>query len=269
MDLDADAIRRYTTGAAGDRLADLKAFAEIDSTNSYLMQMPGPAPGRVDVAVTSNQTAGRGRHGKTWQSPPGSGVCLSTAYTFAERPKNLPALTLALGVAAIMALEELGAPGIKIKWPNDLVAMDGKLGGILTEVQTRSGGAVTVVTGIGVNVDLHGERDFGGESHWARQIVDLKSICEPPLREQIIGGLITHFTDAFLDYEKSGLAAVSRRWSLYDWLLGREVVVDTATEQLTGIGAGIAEDGALLVDTPDAGVQHITSGTVVTAGARN
>ncbi len=267
--LDADAIRRFTTGVAGDRLGDLSVFAEIDSTNSYLMQMSGPAPGEMDVAVTSNQTAGRGRHGKTWQAPPGSGLCLSAAYTFASRPENLPALTLALGVGAITALEELGAYGIEVKWPNDLVALDGKLCGILTEVQSRAGGAVTVVTGIGVNIDLQDDPDFAAKSDWARQVVDLKSICTPPSHEQIAGALLTHFMQAFLEYEKTGLAAISHRWSLYDWLLGREVVIDTATAQITGVGAGIAEDGALLIDTPDSGIKQITSGTVVLAGARD
>ena len=75
-------------------------------------------------------------------------MCLSVAYTFAAQPDNLPALTLGLGLGAVDALEELGATGIEIKWPNDLVARDAKLGGILTEVQQNSAGAVTIVAGM-------------------------------------------------------------------------------------------------------------------------
>ena len=175
-------ICQFARESTNDRLLHIETFAEIESTNSYLMQLPGPEPGSCRIAVTNNQTAGRGRHGKTWQSPPGSGLCLSAAYTFAARPDNLPALTLALGLGAIDALEELGARDVELKWPNDLVALDGKLGGILTEVQQRSPGAVTVVTGIGVNVDLDTELDFSIESDWARQVVDLKKVCDelPP-----------------------------------------------------------------------------------------
>jgi biotin-(acetyl-CoA carboxylase) ligase len=61
---------------------------------------------------------------------------------------------------------------------------------------------------------------------------------------------------------------VADRWSRYDWLLGREITIDTADHQFSGIGAGVAEDGALLVDTKDSGIRRVTSGTIVIAGAR-
>ena len=77
--LDADAIRQSLGELVSSRLAGLEAFPEIGSTNSYLMQQAAPAPGQVHVVVTDNQTQGRGRHGRTWQSPPGSGLCLSLA----------------------------------------------------------------------------------------------------------------------------------------------------------------------------------------------
>lgn len=154
MRLDSDVIRRSLDEATARRLEILEVFSEIDSTNTYLMQQPGPFPGQVRVAVTDNQTAGRGRHGRTWQSPAGSGLCLSMAYSFASSPADFPALTLAIGLGAISALQSLGVGGVQLKWPNDLIVMNGKLGGILTEAQTQSAGAVTVVTGIGLNVDL-------------------------------------------------------------------------------------------------------------------
>ena len=154
MSLDADAIRQFTSDDTQDKLAQLEVFAEIDSTNSYLMLEPGPPAGKLRVAATTNQTAGRGRHGKTWESPPNSGLCISVAYTFGSRPENFSALTLATGLASIAALEELGVGAVQLKWPNDLIANDGKLAGILTEVHQNSSGAMTVVTGIGINVVL-------------------------------------------------------------------------------------------------------------------
>lgn len=267
--LDAELIRQFASGPVGERLAHIKVFSEIDSTNSYLMQRPGPEAGRLSVAVTNNQTAGRGRHGKTWQSPPGSGLCLSAAYTFQQQPENLPALTLALGLGAIDALKELGASGVELKWPNDLVALDGKLAGILTEVQQHSVGAVTVVTGIGVNVDLTSEPDFGIETDWARQVVDLKSICGvQPSHEELAGQFTMHLLRAFVDFETAGFSAMADRWSRYDWLLGRDITIDTANTQISGVGAGVADDGALLVDTPESGIQRVISGTIVRAGSR-
>ena len=267
--LDAEVIRQLAKDPVRERLAHIKVFSEIDSTNSYLMQMPAPEPGRLSIAVTSNQTAGRGRHGKTWQSPPGSGLCLSAAYTFTQQPENFSALTLALGLGAINALESLGASGVELKWPNDLVAMDGKLGGILTEVQQQSAGTTTVVTGIGVNVDLASTADFEMASGWAQRVVDLKSICDDqPSHEEIAGEFTTQLLQAFVDFETSGFAAMADRWSRYDWLLGRDITIDTADQQFSGVGAGIANDGALLVETPESGVRRVTSGTIMRAGSR-
>lgn len=267
--LDADEIRRYANDPVRERLATIDVFAEVESTNSFLMQEPGPEPGMISIAATSNQTAGRGRHGKTWLSPPGSGLCLSVAYTFSTQPENLPALTLVLGLGVVHALEELGATDVEIKWPNDLVALDGKLGGILTEVQQRSGGGVTIITGIGINVDLQSKLDFGMETDWARNVVDLNSICEvSPTQEEIAGTMASHLLQAFVDFEHSGFTAVADKWSRYDWLLGREITIDTADRQFSGVGAGVADDGALLIDTPESGIRRVSSGTIVIAGSR-
>lgn len=267
--LDADVIRRSLGAATSTMLADFEVFNEIESTNSYLMQQPGPPPGQLRVAATDNQTAGRGRHGRTWQSPPGSGLCLSTAYTFALSPENLPALTLAIGIGVIETLAGMNITGVQLKWPNDLIAMDGKLGGILTEAQGQSSGAVTVVTGIGLNIDLNERLDFGLETDWARRIVDLKSyVGEVPATEQLAAKLIAGLHRTFADYEDRGFATVVERWAEYDWLFGRELTIDMPQRQVTGVGAGIADDGALLVDTGSAGMQRVTSGSVVMAGLR-
>ena len=270
ISLDAEVIRQLANDSVRERLAHIKVFAEIDSTNSYLMQTPAPEPGKLGVAVTNNQTAGRGRLGKIWQSPPGSGLCLSAAYTFAKQPENLPALTLALGLGVIDALNELGARGVELKWPNDLVALDGKLGGILTEVQQQSAGTATVVTGVGVNVDLQGSDDIDMVNGWARQVVDLNGICAvQPGHEEIAAQLTAHLLQAFLDFEASGFESMAERWSRYDWLLGRDITIDTSDRQFSGVGAGIANDGALLVDSPEFGLRRVTSGSIIKAGPRS
>lgn len=267
--IDADTIRLFAGESTVERFAGLHVFAEIDSTNSFLMQQPGPHPGELSLAVTTNQTAGRGRHGKTWHSPPGSGLCLSAAYTFASEPQNLPALTLALGLGVVDALEELGIDGVQLKWPNDLVALDGKLGGILTERQQRTTGSVTVVTGIGLNLDLTDVDDFGAEAGWARRIVDLKSLCEQvPQRERIAGVLATRLLQTFVEYESNSFTHFIEPWSRRDWLFGRKITVDTANGHIAGVGAGVAADGALLISTPGSGVLRVTSGSIVVAGNR-
>ncbi len=108
ISLDAGAIRGALSEHVAVRLFSIEVFPEIESTNSYLMQQEAPPPGQARVALTDNQTKGRGRHGRTWQSPPGSGLCVSVGFTFTVQPANLPALTLAIGLGAIAALERLG-----------------------------------------------------------------------------------------------------------------------------------------------------------------
>lgn len=265
MRLDKVVIRNALRAALTQRLLALEVFAEIDSTNSYLIQQPGPAPGHFHVAATDNQTAGRGRHGRTWQSPPGSGLCLSLSYTYPPGPANLSPLTLAVGLQTIDTLRELGIGGLKLKWPNDLIAADRKLGGILTEARTQSDGGVTVVTGIGLNVDLGAQTDlaFGTDALGA---IDLKRhAVELPAWNELASGLINGLSQTLVDFETAGFASVIERWRSCDWLLGKNVTIDTPQSRIRGVGAGIAEDGALLIDTPSSGRCRIRSGTIVTS----
>jgi BirA family biotin operon repressor/biotin-[acetyl-CoA-carboxylase] ligase len=267
-ELNAEVIRQSLDEAAAARLGELEIFSDIESTNSYLMQQPGPVLGETRIAATDNQTAGRGRHGRTWQSPPGSGLCLSMAYTFSVTPANLPALTLAIGLGVIDNLQALGINGVQLKWPNDLIAMNGKLGGILTEVHGRSSAAVTVVTGVGLNIDLGDGEDFDLDSSWAQRVVDLKShVVELPGRERIAASMINGLSKSFVDYEANGFTLFANRWREIDWLFGRELVIDSTQKEISGVGAGIDDDGALLVETASEGLRRVTSGSVIAAGA--
>ncbi len=264
--LDADAIRAGLGDLASSRLAAIETFAEIDSTNSYLMQREAPVPGRFRVALTDNQTAGRGRHGRRWLSPPGSGLCLSIAYTFVEQPENLAALTLAIGLGVVEGLEDLGVQGIKLKWPNDLIAGGGKLGGILTETQSWTNGAIAVVSGIGLNVDLPGKLDLYDDLDRPQRVVDLADIADRvPPRNELAACIVDRLCAACVAFEQHGFASHAARWPARDWLLGRKLTVNTPGQQVEGTGAGVAEDGALLVDTGAGAFSRVTSGTVTVA----
>lgn len=267
--LDADVIRQNLGETVAARLGSLDVFAEIDSTNSYLLRQPAPAPGKIRIAATDNQTAGRGRHGRTWQSPAGTGLCLSAAYIFPSPPENLPALTLAIGLGVIEALRELNVTTVQLKWPNDLIATDNKLGGILTESRGQPDGAVTVVSGIGLNVDLDERLDDFLDMDEGRRAIDLKSqTADLPDWNRIAASLVSGIGQAIVDYEAAGFAPFSRQWSEHDWLFGREVAINTPQGEIKGTAAGIAEDGALLIDTLSEGRQRVTSGSVRMAGMR-
>ena len=264
--LDVSRVQRPLSELANSKLDKLEVFSSIASTNTYLLAQPGPAAGRYRVAIADHQTSGRGRHDRRWISAPGSGLCLSFAYTFSATPEQLPVLTLAIGVGVIGALQHLAVDGVSLKWPNDIVALDGKLGGILTEVQSDTGDEVTVVTGIGLNVQLGEDIDFGAESDWAHRAVDLNSIKKkPPVRELLAGTIIEHLYRTFSRFENLGFAGFAEAWQRHDWLRDREITVDMPDRQLTGVAAGVDDDGALLVDSKS-GRTRVISGSIVMAG---
>jgi len=266
--LDAAGVQRPLTDLANANLERLDVFSSIASTNTYLMTEPPPAAGRYRVAMADHQTAGRGRHDRRWISAPGSGVHLSIAYTFPDPATQLDGLTLAIGVGVIDALQRLDVQGLGLKWPNDIIALDGKLGGILTEVQSGRMPDVTVVTGVGLNVNLEERPDFGAETRWAQQPVDLHSI-KPELtdRELIAGTLIDSLYLTLKRFEDSGLAGFMDDWRQHDWLQGRDITVDMPDRQVTGIAAGIGDDGTLFVHTRG-GPVSVLSGSIVMAGDR-
>jgi len=175
-------------------------------------------------------------------------------------------LTLAIGVSVIESLQLAGVDGVSLKWPNDIVALDGKLGGILTEVQSRPGDGVTVVVGLGLNVHMREQIDLGEDSDWAHRAVDLHSMMDAlPEREFLAAVIIEHLYASMVKFEAQGF--VSGDWQQHDWLLDREVTADMPDGPITGMAAGVDRDGALLVDTKN-GQQRVISGSILMAGGK-
>lgn len=265
--LDKSLLRRSLGRVPTSKLEKLDVFESVASTNSYLLAEPPPAAGGIRVAVADQQTSGRGRQSNRWLSPPGAGIYLSLAYTFAGQPAELPALTLALGVGIVEVMRDLNVDGVKLKWPNDIVALEGKLGGVLTEARTKSGDGITVVAGVGLNVDLPETLDVGAGSDWAQRAVDLKSLlADCPERELIAAALIASLFASMATFEEQGFAAFANAWQRHDWLLGRSVNVAMSNRRLAGVAAGVDADGALLLDTTE-GRTRVINGSIILSGS--
>ncbi|TDJ45323.1 MAG: biotin--[acetyl-CoA-carboxylase] ligase, partial [Gammaproteobacteria bacterium] len=127
----------------------LDVHEEIDSTNQALLDAAPRVAGELNVALAEYQHAGRGRRGRRWAAPFGGGLCFSAGWLFEEMPQDLSALTLATGVVVRQVLLEATGLAVQLKWPNDLVWDDRKLGGILVEFTAESQGRCYVVIGIG------------------------------------------------------------------------------------------------------------------------
>jgi len=261
--LTTDNVRTLISEECLLHLDTLEVFPEIESTNSYLLDQPCPTPGRYRVALAEHQTAGRGRMNRSWISPPSTGLCMSMAFTFETMPENFPSLSLAIGTGIAQALERVGAHGIAVKWPNDIVSQDGKLGGILSEVVPSKGGGVTVVVGVGLNVDFKNlDTSVAIDSSIGRP-GDLASCCDKlPSRAAIAAALVACLWETMVHFERDGFSPFHESWLKYDWLRGHEVTIETAAGLDAGIADGVDIDGALLVNT-DGNRRRFTSGSVI------
>lgn len=254
---------REAIGECRSRLDRLEVFSEIESTNSYLLGQPCPAPGRYRVALAEYQTAGRGRMNRSWYSPRSSGICMSLAYTFRRMPGNLPSLSLAIGSSIAGVIRRFGVHDIGLKWPNDIVVRDAKLCGILSEVAPAGPDGLTVVTGIGLNVDLADARTDMGRSTGIGRMIDLASCSDSlPSRSAIASILIESLFDTMQRFGAAGLSQFLPAWDRHDWLRGRRITVETPGGPVAGVADGIDQDGALVLNSGSV-VRHLTSGSVI------
>ncbi len=236
-------------------------FPEIDSTNNHLLRQPPPTAGSLAVAVAEHQTVGRGRHDSTWVSAPGASLCLSTGYAFRRAPSELPPLTLALGIGMAGRLTASLAVRIAIKWPNDLIAGGGKLGGVLTEVH---GDADTpaVVAGVGINVEPHAGLAGVTRQPGTPRPTNLAAILPArPCREQLAALLIDAMFDTFVAYDDAGFHGFRDAFEKVDWLAGRRVGIEASSGEIRGVASGIDRSGRLRVDT-GSDIAHVLSGAV-------
>jgi BirA family biotin operon repressor/biotin-[acetyl-CoA-carboxylase] ligase len=260
--LDAATLRAALQPETAARLAKLEVFTELGSTNRQLLR-EAPPSARLDVCVAEFQTAGLGRRGRTWTTPLGAGVCLSVGWHFAEMPAELPALTLAVGVVVRRVLERVAGLAVALKWPNDLVFDERKLGGILVDLAVEAQGGSHVVAGIGLNVALPHEL-LPNLSDWPRGAIDLATALnrEPPARLALVAALVDDLGMLFVDYAATGFAAYRNEWRSGDYLRGRAVRLDEAAGAVTGTALGIDADGALLVETAAGVRRRIVAGDV-------
>ena len=260
--LDADLIHRTLSDQSRTALRALDIFDVIPSTNTWLMQQDKHEPGRFHAVLAEHQTAGRGRQSKRWISPPRASVCLSLGYTFSSNPRNLACLTLAAGVGVLNSLSRVGVAGAKLKWPNDIYVGDAKLGGLLTDAQTASGGRITMICGVGLNVDIGAVTDVNQYADVDYTITDVQSHTDQRVdRSAIAAAVIEHLIRAVTRFEQEGLDPFRADWNSADWLRGKTVKVSMPDSEVTGIADGIDANGALRIMTTH-GRRRVYTGTV-------
>ena len=224
---------------------------------------PTPMGRRADdtqpcLLVAEHQTRGRGRLGRNWQSTPGASLTFSLSLPY--EPVDWSGLSLSVGVALADALDPLQAgqaPRIALKWPNDLWLLDAavvgrKLGGVLIET-VAVGRQRMAVIGVGLNLRPQPVRDV---ANGFASLSELEEDITPPA---VLHRVALSLVEALRRHEREGFKPFAERYARRDLLLGRPVT--TTAPALEGTARGVAEDGALLVETAQ-GLQRLSSGEV-------
>ena len=261
--LAAERILEKLSEAVRKRVRSLEVAWTVGSTNTELLSRANPPNGTSEVMLAEYQTAGRGRRGRAWLAPPGGAICLSLSWTFRDVPADLGALGLVIGVCELRALHELGVPGAKLKWPNDLLVDERKLGGILIELRAESDGPACVVIGIGLNVAL-GAPLLAKIAETGIAATDLVTAgLAEPSRNAVAGALVDSCVRGLLEFERDGLRPFVENWRDSDALQGKMVDVRGAVGEVTrGLARGVDLHGALLVETAEEGLKKFVSGDV-------
>lgn len=205
------------------------------------------------------QTRGRGRSGHSWHSPAGENIYLSFVFRPRVEPRALPPLTLVLGISVARVVDEaIEKPSAAIKWPNDVFVGDQKIAGILVESSMRGGSIDAVIAGIGINVGASSfPEDLGGRA------TSLRLSGASLLDRSLLAARLAHEIEAALaTFESAGVNPFLRELGQRDALLGVALEVG----EIRGVGAGIDENGYLLVRSDDGQMHRVGSGSVTTHG---
>lgn len=258
--LDQKQIFAAMDESARGAIAGLELFDALDSTNQYLMQAEPLATPGLHICMAEMQHAGRGRRGRSWESPFACNLYLSMLWRGEDVGPYVSGLGLAMASAVLETMQDFGVEGVGLKWPNDILIQGHKVAGMLIDMQSENAGGVRLVIGVGVNVDMSSvsqESDKNIDQPWT----DMQTHTKTQLsRNAIAGVLITRMTHA-LDECLSGGQQYLERWRQHDILKGHDVDVQLAGEQFSGLAAGIDDRGALLVKTAS-GLRRLYSGDV-------
>ena len=234
---------------------------EVTSSTNDLVSArarEGEAGGLVIRAIS--QTKGRGRRGRSWFSPPASGLYFSALLRPSGESGISSLLTLLLGVAAAEGLAEATGLRVGLKWPNDLRVNGKKIGGILCEYMNFPNRPPAVVAGVGLNLTTR-EADFPPELLESASSV-LLSGGRVPDAEGLLHLLLGRIAFWYKEYESSGFEGARDQWLRLCDNLGETVSVRAAGETLIGKNNGIDEAGRLLLEKQDGSIERITSGEV-------
>ncbi|HXF49467.1 MAG TPA: biotin--[acetyl-CoA-carboxylase] ligase [Verrucomicrobiae bacterium] len=248
------AIRHYlSTKILGQKI---HSYQSIGSTNNTAWQLAEQGAPEGTLVVADRQTAGRGRLGRSWHSPPRVGLWFSLVLRPEVAPSEAAGISLLTALALSQAIQSHCRIEAKIKWPNDCQIAGKKVAGILTELSSELDRVNFVIVGVGLNVN-QAKSDFpsGLKAKATSLAIETK---EKWLRAEILALFLKEFEHFYLQFKKAGIGPFIKEIERRMALLGQKVKLAAGKEIITGKVAGLAEDGALLLETKSGSYRAIS-----------
>ena len=217
----------------------IEILPEIDSSNSELMRRARQGCQDPILLIAEHQSAGRGRQGRHWVGEPGHALTFSIGLLY--QPTNWSGLSLAVGLSLAESLGE----DIQLKWPNDLWCQQRKLGGILIEAASQGDQSYAVI-GVGLNIQLPASQDLRTPPAALSEF--WQGVSAPLALESVVKPLL----DALRSFEASGFKPLQERFNARDALCGLDI---TTSDGMFGLCAGVDDQGALQIETPEGRVK--------------
>jgi BirA family biotin operon repressor/biotin-[acetyl-CoA-carboxylase] ligase len=231
----------------------------IDSTNAVAKTLAGQGAPEGTLVVTEEQTAGRGRRGRSWVSPPGANLLFSLLLRPPMEGERVFVLTMVLALAGLKAVNRVTGVKPMIKWPNDLYVGPKKLAGILTEFAVRGKQVDWVVPGMGINVGWRpGTPEQGGVPATSLQ----EETGQRVSRNELLIEILSDFDGLYREVMAGNMEALHEEWNQNCLVLGKAVVVASENERIEGKALRIDEFGALILEDAQGNQRRILTGDV-------
>jgi BirA family transcriptional regulator, biotin operon repressor / biotin---[acetyl-CoA-carboxylase] ligase len=237
-------------------------FFKTESTNRVALELGHAGEAEGAVVVAEEQSAGRGRAGRSWLSDRATGIYVTLLLRPKLAPVQAPLLTMMAGLSAHAAVEAVTGLAVDLKWPNDLILRGKKVGGILTEMHAEPGQVRFVIVGIGLNVN---QEKFPGELASTATSLRMEMGKTQP-RMDLLVRLLREFESDYNRLLREGVASVVKRFQVISsYAHGKRVRVTNGTESFLGTTAGLGPEGLLQVERDDGNVVTVIAGDVAEA----